>query len=210
MDNWFEIKDFPNYYINQNRQIKHFDRIYKYSPVVTLRNKKKQFTIRRNRLLYLTVAGISPTDGRYIDVDIIEEKGKLEAINRTERRTILAQEKHKRSIRTKDEAVKELDNTIEFCSAIKSAFKGDYDRLLYLLDERKEKLTKYLQQKGVIKDLAEDISISTIEWYFDALTVRRCTATSFDYIKKRALGIYKGYKAKFVQFKQKEQKNLVV
>lgn len=200
MDNWIEIKGFPNYYINPNRQIKHFDKVYKFSPVVTLRNKTRQLTIRRNRLLYLAVAGVSPTDGRNIDIDIIEENGKIKAINRNERRAILAQEKHKRSVRTKEEAVKELEKTIELCSAIKSAFMGNYNPLLMQLEQRKKKLTEYLKKQGLKKDLAEDISISTIEWYFDAITVRRCTATSFEYIKKKALGLYKEYKEKFVLF----------
>lgn len=195
MDNWIEIVGFPNYYINKQRQIKHFDKIYKDSPIVTLRNGKEQLTIRRNRLLYLASARISPTEAKNIDVDVIEENGILRVIDRKERRALLAQEKHKRSVRTTEEATIELDNTIEFCLAIKSALQGDFCPLLDKLEQRKYKLIEYLKRQGIKQDLVEDISVSVIEWYLDAITVRRCTATSFDYLKKRAMGIYKEFKA---------------
>lgn len=194
MDKWIEIKDYHNYYINKSRQIKHFNKIYKNSPVVTLRNSNGQLTIRRNRLFVLAVAGISPLTGKGTGVDIIEINGELQAISRKERCSMLAQEKHKRSVRTKEEAIIELDKTIEFCEAIKSALKGNCTPLVEKLEQRKYKLIEFLNQQGIQKDLAEDISISTIEWYLDAITVRRCTATSFDYLKKRAMGIYKEFK----------------
>lgn len=195
MDNWIEIVGFPNYYINKQKQIKHFDKIYKDNLLVTLRNSCGQLTIRRNRLLVLAVAGVNPLSTKGIGVDIIEINGELRAISRKERCAILAQEKHKRSVRTKEEAIIELDKTIEFCEAIKTALDGNCAPLLEMLEQRKYKLIEYLKRQGIKQDLAEDISISVIEWYFDAITVRRCTATSFDYLKKRAMGIYKEFKA---------------
>lgn len=195
MDNWIEIVGFPNYYINKQKQIKHFDKIYKDNLLVTLRNSCGQLTIRRNRLLVLAVAGVNPLSTKGIGVDIIEINGELRAISRKERCAILAQEKHKRSVRTKEETIIELDATIEFCEAIKTALDGNCAPLLEMLEQRKYKLIEYLKRQGIKQDLAEDISISAIEWYFDAITVRRCTATSFVYLKKRAMGIYKEFKA---------------
>lgn len=195
MNRWIEINGYPNYYINKSRQIKHFDKIYKNSPVVTLRNSSGQLTIRRNRLLAFAVAGVNPLSGKGCGVDIIEVDGELRSISRRDRAALLAQEKHRRSVRTKEEAIIELNETIEFCEAIKNALEDNCVPLEKKLEQRKYKLIEYLKRQRMTPDLAEDISICTIEWYFDAIIVRRCTATSFDYLKKRAMGIYKEFKA---------------
>lgn len=199
MDKWLEIQGFPEYFINSNREVKHRNKIYKDSPVVTLRNNNRQLTIRRNRLLYLTLAGISPLV-KNPGVDVICVNGELKAVDSRERRRMLATKRHLGAVKSVDEAIAELNKTIELCNGIKDALNGDFSSLLMELSCREQKIFQDLRHIGVGDVLARDIATVTIEWYLDAITTKRCTATSYLYLRKKAIGIWRDYKRHYMRW----------
>jgi hypothetical protein len=155
-------------------------------------------------LLYLTKRGISPLSAKGKNIDIFKRNGVWHIEDRSTRRAQMAKEMHSHPKRTAETAIALLNENIRRCQAMIKAINGDSTDFLCNLNQLRPRLMRHISKKFAIKqkDVVEDVVDEALLWYINAVTVQHTTASSFDYISKRAEGVYKDW---LQQFKSKRK-----
>ena len=203
---WLQVIDYPEYFINEEMQVMRNGRVFAQGRQVVLRAKDKPcYSIGRPRLLYLTKNGFSPLSAKGKNVDIFMRNGVWHIEDRSTRRAQMAKEMHSQPKRTAETAIALLNENIRRCQAMIKAINGDSTDFLYNLNQLRPRLKRHIAKKFAIrqKDVVEDVVDEALLWYINAVTVQHTTASSFEYISKRAEGVYKDWLRQFTP-KRKE------
>lgn len=193
---WLPVIDYPDYFINEKLQVKRNSFLFKDRRNVCLYSKDRpKYAINRLRLFYLTKQGISPLAAKGKDVEIFKRNGVVHIEDRSTRRQQMAQAQHSQPKRSKEEAVMLLEENIRRCRAMIAALDGDTADFLQEIELIRPRLQKHIARKYAIKqkDIVEDVVAECLLWYINAVTKQHTTASSFQYIAKRAEGIYKDW-----------------
>lgn len=205
---WIPIIDYPDYFINEKLQVKHNDFVLSDRKNVCLYSKERpKYSINRLRLYYLTKLGVSPLSAKGKNVEIFRRNGAVHVEDRSTRRLQMAQTQHSQPKRSKEDAVVLLEENIRRCKAMIAAMEGDTSDFLQEIELIRPRLQNHIARKFAIKqkDIVEDVVDEGLLWYINAVTKQHTTASSFQYIAKRAEGVYKDWLKLF-----KEKKGLVL